>query len=106
MQQDSAIGIGGIMEGGGTGEAIVVSSQPPPMIHQQVPQQPEMQQSQPPQQQHYHQHHSCPPDCTIWMGDLNPDWSDQFIREAFGVHSQNISNVKLVTTDHGQKVYL
>ena len=101
MQQESAAR--GIMEGGGTGEAIVVSSQPPPMIHQQAPPQPAMQ--QPPQQQHYHQHHSCPPDCTIWMGDLNPEWSDKFIREAFGIHSENISNVKLVTTDHGQKVY-
>lgn len=60
--------------------------------------QPQMLQFQPQQQQNL-----CPPDSTIWMGDLNTDWDANYIREAFGPYSKDITNVKLVTSDHGTK---
>jgi hypothetical protein len=83
--------------GGGDGENNDMAA----AAAQQLQQQPQIQQSGPPQQQ---QQSTCPPDCTIWMGDLDIEWDSNFIREAFGKHNAGIANVKMVTTDHGQKV--
>jgi RNA recognition motif-containing protein len=82
-------------------------AQKPPTNPQQQPQppfpphphQPHLQQH--PQQQFGH----APPDCTIWMGDLCPDWDAAYIREAFGQYGKDIANVKMVTTDQGARVY-
>lgn len=82
--------------GGGDGENNDMAA----AAAQQLQQQPQIQQSGPPQQQ---QQSTCPPDCTIWMGDLDIEWDSNFIREAFGKHNAGIANVKMVTTDHGQK---
>ena len=38
------------------------------------------------------------------MGDLNPEWDQEFIKEAFGDFASDIRHVKLVTDKHGQKV--
>ena len=79
------------------GEAVIVSSQPPQQLQQSYQQQP--------QQTHSSlKAHLCPPDSTIWMGDLSPDWDANYIREAFGQYNKDITNVKMVTTDHGLKV--
>lgn len=43
----------------------------------------------------------CPPESTLWMGDLNPVWDAKYIRQAFGTHDPNVTNVKMVTTEHG-----
>lgn len=67
---------------------------PPPPTNPQQQQQPF------PQQQH---HGHPPPDCTIWMGDLSPDWDAGYIREAFAQYGKDISNVKMVTTDQGAR---
>ncbi|CAK5107616.1 unnamed protein product [Meloidogyne enterolobii] len=61
------------------------------------------QQQQPPFPQHQQQHHFPAQACTIWMGDLSPDWDASYIREAFGQYGKDIVNVKMVTTDQGAR---
>ncbi|CAK5086529.1 unnamed protein product [Meloidogyne enterolobii] len=73
---------------------------PPPPPQQQTT---NPQQQQPPFPQHQQQHHFPAPDCTIWMGDLSPDWDASYIREAFGQYGKDIVNVKMVTTDQGAR---
>ncbi|CAK5084611.1 unnamed protein product [Meloidogyne enterolobii] len=77
-------------------------SNPGGMNHQ-LPQSTNPQQQQPPFPQHQQQHHFPAPDCTIWMGDLSPDWDASYIREAFGQYGKDIVNVKMVTTDQGAR---
>ncbi|CAK5086528.1 unnamed protein product [Meloidogyne enterolobii] len=75
-----------------------------PGMNQQLPQSTNPQRQQPPFPQHQQQHHFPAPDCTIWMGDLNPDWDASYIREAFGQYGKDIVNVKMVTTDQGARL--
>lgn len=39
----------------------------------------------------------CPPESTLWMGDLKPEWDTNFIREAFGENAGDVTNVKMVS---------
>jgi hypothetical protein len=39
------------------------------------------------------------------MGDLNADWDQEFIREAFGDYASEITIVKLVHDKQGEKVF-
>lgn len=43
----------------------------------------------------------CPPESTLWMGDLKPEWDAHFIREAFGENAGDVTNVKMVSTGWG-----
>lgn len=48
-------------------------------------------------------HTLCPPESTLWMGDMNPDWNLEFICEAFGKFGINVKNVKFVTEKNSGK---
>uniref|UniRef100_A0A915MHG7 PH domain-containing protein n=1 Tax=Meloidogyne javanica TaxID=6303 RepID=A0A915MHG7_MELJA len=74
-----------------------------PGMNQQLSNSTNPQHQQPPFPQHQQQHHFPAQDCTIWMGDLSPDWDASYIREAFGQYGKDIVNVKMVTTDQGVK---
>uniref|UniRef100_A0A914HX85 tRNA selenocysteine-associated protein 1 n=1 Tax=Globodera rostochiensis TaxID=31243 RepID=A0A914HX85_GLORO len=40
----------------------------------------------------------CPPESTLWMGDLKQEWDANFIREAFGENAGDVTNVKMRST--------
>ncbi|KAL3077301.1 hypothetical protein niasHS_013290 [Heterodera schachtii] len=40
----------------------------------------------------------CPPESTLWMGDLKPEWDANFVREAFGENAGDVTNVKMRST--------
>ncbi|KAI6179292.1 hypothetical protein M3Y98_00594700 [Aphelenchoides besseyi] len=39
----------------------------------------------------------CPPDTTLWMGNISPDWTPEFIITAFKHFGRDVRNVKRVT---------
>lgn len=43
-------------------------------------------------------------DRTLWMGDLNADWDQAFIAEAFARMGEDVTNVKIVFDKHSGKV--
>lgn len=49
-------------------------------------------------------HTLCPPESTLWMGDMNADWNFEFISEAFGKFGAKVKNVKFVTEKNSGKV--
>uniref|UniRef100_A0A914EAF7 tRNA selenocysteine-associated protein 1 n=1 Tax=Acrobeloides nanus TaxID=290746 RepID=A0A914EAF7_9BILA len=40
---------------------------------------------------------------TLWMGDLNPEWTDEFIKEAFAKFDMKINYVKMVQQNEKNK---
>uniref|UniRef100_A0A183BZG2 RRM domain-containing protein n=1 Tax=Globodera pallida TaxID=36090 RepID=A0A183BZG2_GLOPA len=49
-------------------------------------------------QQQQQQQVLCPPESTLWMGDLKQEWDANFIREAFGENAGDVTNVKMRST--------
>lgn len=44
----------------------------------------------------------CPPETTLWMGDLDAEWNADFVREAFKAFDVEVKNVKMVTDRTGK----